>query len=162
MRPVMRPIPDFLPRTLLVAVGGALGVSLRGFTEEFFEAAGLPAWEAVMLCNLVGSCLIGAFYAALDPGFPRAQDANVLPEELPGVTRRRELLAALFMTGALGGLTTFSTFSMETVQLLESARFLEAGGSALASLALGLAGVALGVTFQHRRATWRHRRSQRA
>lgn len=159
MRAVARPVPDFLPRALLVGVGGALGVSVRGFTEQFFETAAFPAWGAVMLCNLVGSCLIGAFYAALDPGFPRAEDANVLPEELPGLTRRRELLAALFMTGALGGLTTFSTFSMETVHLLESARFLEAGGSVLASLALGLAGAALGVTLQNRLASRRQRRS---
>ncbi len=159
MRGTAGKIPDLGLRCVLVAMGGALGVSLRAFTEQFFEATALPAWEAVMVCNVVGSILIGLAYAAFDPDLPRAADARLLPDELPRVTRKRHMLAALFITGAIGGLTTFSTFSLETLHLIESARFLEAGFSVLGGIGLGLAGLILGVTFHHRYTTRRDRRS---
>ena len=53
--------------------------------------------------------------------------------------------AVLFLkTGVCGGFTTFSTFSLEAVGLLESGQWLKGGGYVLASVALCLAGVVLG------------------
>ncbi|HJO24570.1 MAG: CrcB family protein [Myxococcota bacterium] len=156
MRATAERIPDLGLRCVLVAMGGAVGVSLRGFAEQCFEAAALPGWEAVMVCNLLGSVLIGAFYAALDAGFPRPVDARVLPGDLPNIARKRELLASFAMTGLLGGLTTFSTVSLDTVHLIEGGRLFEAAFSVLGSLLLGLAGIALGVTLQRWRYTRHH------
>ena len=53
--------------------------------------------------------------------------------------------AVLFLkTGLCGGFTTFSTFSLETVELLEQGRWAAGGGYILASVGLCLAGVLLG------------------
>ena len=149
-------VRDLGPRSALVAVGGAAGVSLRAFAEQSFETAGLPGWEAVMFCNLLGSFAIGIFFSALDPRFPRVFDARLLPADLPGIARGRRLMASFSMTGLLGGLTTFSTFSLDSVELIAGARFTEAAVSVVGSLLLGLGAFFLGVTFQHRRAARRH------
>lgn len=156
MRAAQEKIHDLGLRSALVALGGAAGVSLRGFAEQTFESAGLPGWEAVMLCNLLGSFGIGVLFAALDPRFPRPVDARLLPADLPGLTRRARLMASFSMTGLLGGLTTFSSFSLDTVTLIEGGRFAEASISVLGSLSLGLGALFLGVTLHHRRATRRH------
>ena len=150
-------IPQLGLRGLLVALGGAAGVALRGLAEQGFAAADLPGWEAVMLCNLLGSFLIGVCFSALDPRFPQILDASLLPEDLPDITPRQRLLASFTMTGVLGGLTTFSSFSLDTVALIESSRFFEAGVSAAGSLLLGLAALFLGATLHHRCSASRHR-----
>ena len=142
-------IQDLGLRIPLVALGGAAGVAFRGFAEQTFETSGLPNWQALMLCNLLGCFLIGVFFAALDPRFPRPVDARLLPADLPGMGRRRRLLASFSMTGVLGGLTTFSSFSLDAVQLIAGGRFAEAGISVMGSLLLGLGGLYLGVTLQH-------------
>ena len=75
---------------------------------------------------LLGAVVIGAV----------AQAAGQLPMSKSAV---------LFLkTGLCGGFTTFSTFSLETVELLEQGRWAAGGGYILASVGLCLAGVLLG------------------
>lgn len=77
--------------------------------------------------NFAGAVLIGAVFEA-------ATEGSSLPDN-----------AVLFLkTGVCGGFTTFSTFSLEAVGLLESGQWLKGGGYVLASVALCLAGVVLG------------------
>jgi CrcB protein len=87
-----------------LAVAGGLGAVARlvldGAVREWTEATGL----GTMLVNLTGSLLLG-LVAGL-------ASASVLPEAL------RLVLG----TGFLGGYTTFSTASVETVRLLQQRR----------------------------------------
>jgi len=110
---------------LLVALGGALGsaarygigVMLAASTREF-------PWSTLGI-NVVGSLVLGAVVALA----PEAGSATRL---LVGV-------------GVCGGFTTFSTFSVETLALVERGDVGRAGTYVAASVALGLLGAAAGL-----------------
>ncbi|NRA09786.1 MAG: CrcB family protein [Myxococcales bacterium] len=143
-------IPDLSAQVLLVALGGGVGAALRGLTDLLVrEVLHAPAWTATFGVNLAGAFLIGIAFARLDPRYPRMADVAGLAGDLPGLDRRRRLLASLFVTGGLGAFTTFSTFGLESAVLLEHGRFLEAALSIGGSLILGLAAVALGFRLGH-------------
>ncbi len=88
-----------LTKLLAVAVGGGLGSGVRYLTSfggwRLF-GPGFPA--ATLVVNLVGCLLIGVAFA--------------LAEERGAFG---PLTRVFLMTGFLGGLTTFSTFALETV-----------------------------------------------
>ncbi len=88
-----------LQQVLMVALGGGLGAALRYLTSEWVSNDGFP-W-ATLCVNIVGSFLMGAL-------------AIGLAEQLISKD-----LALLLGTGLLGGLTTMSAFSVETIQLIE-------------------------------------------
>ena len=112
-----------------VAVGAVLGAWLRWafgiWLNPIFPTVPLGTLSA----NLLGGLIIGGVMSAADPlGFPPA-------------------VRLLIVTGFLGGLTTFSTFSAETTTLLLQARY----GWAAATIALHVVGslsmTALGVVL---------------
>ena len=121
-----------MPVLLQVALGGAIGASLRYFSGGIalrLLGSGFP--YGTMFVNILGSFLMGfaAFY---------------MLERMDGSFGR---YAPFLMTGVLGGFTTFSAFSLDAVFLIERSRYGAAaiymGGSvALAMLAL-VAGIAL-------------------
>ncbi|MCK6570842.1 CrcB family protein [Myxococcota bacterium] len=95
---------------LLVAAGGALGSVLRylvGLALAGVVGAGFP-W-AVLLVNVVGSFAIG-FVTALGLELSR------IPDEA----------RVFWTTGVMGGLTTYSAFSMDLVRYLEAEAFVRA------------------------------------
>jgi CrcB protein len=101
---------------LAVGCGAGLGALLRFVTGLAVVAAGLPAIAATGLVNLAGSFVIGAFVTLSGPDGRLAL----------GPAARQFVTA-----GFCGGLTTFSTLSVETV-------LLAARAPAAAGLALGL------------------------
>lgn len=113
---------------LAIGVGAALGAWARWLLGVWLNASpqGWP-W-GTLAANLVGGYLIGV-----------ALGLVVAHPEWPAWVR----LAAV--TGFLGGLTTFSTFSAETVGLLSHGRYLLALGYAGASLAGSLVLTGLGL-----------------
>ena len=88
-----------------------------------------------LVANLVGAYFIGVAMAVF------AQHPGLSPE-----------WRLLVITGFLGGLTTFSTFSAEVVTLLQQGRLLLAGGAVAAhvvgSLLMTLAGLASVALFK--------------
>jgi len=103
-------------RLALVAVGGAAGSVLRYLTNGLaVRWLGLDFPYGTLIVNVVGSFLIGLVQALAD-------EAAVFPEP-----------ARLFLSvGVMGGFTTYSAFSYETVRLVE----LDAWGRALANVAV--------------------------
>ena len=109
---------------LLVGAGGALGAMGR------YGLSLLP-WRGdfplLTLCtNLLGAVLIGFIVGLADQG-----------QLSPGGT-------LFWKTGVCGGFTTFSTFSLESLTLLQKGKWLLGGSYMALSLGLCLAGVLLG------------------
>ena len=107
---------------LLVLLGGAVGAPLRYLADAWVRrrvGSDLP-W-ATLGVNVSGSFALGVLAATAPPW-----------------------VLALGGVGVCGGLTTFSTFSFETVRLLEEGRVGAAGLNVLLSVGGALAAVAAG------------------
>ncbi|WP_144638388.1 fluoride efflux transporter CrcB [Bordetella genomosp. 13] len=115
---------------LAIGLGAAAGAWLRWLLGLRFNASGWP-W-GTLAANLVGGYLIGVLVAVI-----------AAHPEWPAWVR----LAAI--TGFLGGLTTFSTFSAETVDMLQRGAYGTALGYAALSLLGSLALTALGLATVH-------------
>ena len=102
---------------LLVALGGAAGAVLRFYISETLPSETFP-W-ATLSVNLIGSFLLGIVMAATL--------VNALGET--------ETL--LFGVGILGAFTTMSTFSVETMLMMEDGRWRVAGIYVLLSAVMG-------------------------
>jgi CrcB protein len=105
----------------LIALGGALGSVLRYL---MVAAVGAPWGTAAV--NVIGSFAIGVLFVLLDA---------------------RTGWQFFLMTGLLGGFTTFSAFSLDTIKLIEAGQPLQAALYVLGSVALSLIAVALGVAL---------------
>jgi CrcB protein len=106
-----------------VFAGGAIGATARAeLALALPSSAGTWPW-ATLIVNVAGASLLG--YLAV----------RLMPADL-----RWPLLA----TGFCGGLTTFSTFQLELLRMLDRGRAGLAVGYAAVSIAAGLCGVWLG------------------
>ena len=113
-----------------VAFGGALGSVARYGCSGFVARFGGTSFPwGTLLVNVTGSFVIGVLAALL------TSDGRPL---VAGDTR------AFLMVGVLGGFTTFSSFSVETLTLARGGEWAAAGGNVVASVALCLIAVWLG------------------
>ena len=114
---------------LLVAAGGAAGSLLRyGIGRVAVHYLGAGTVVGIFAVNITGSFALGFFLGYI---LQRA--------EIPAEVR------AMIAVGLLGGYTTFSTLSYDTVRLLEAGEFYRAGVNILGSLALGVIAAYLGI-----------------
>lgn len=123
-----------------VAVGGALGALTRHATGALLAARDLASWQATLGVNVAGSLVIGVLAAA-------AASGELSPQWIWRATLHGDYAAvwrAALITGFLGSLTTFSTFSLDTFQFVRQERIAAAAAYAIGSLSLGLAAAALG------------------
>ena len=126
-----------------VALGGALGSAARygisGFVAGRFGET-FP-W-GTLIVNVSGSFLIGALAAFSGPD-SRWIGTITFGRWALGPSDFRQLL----MMGVCGGYTTFSSFSLQTLNLVRDREWLYAGGNALLSVVLCLVAVWLGYTL---------------
>ncbi len=116
---------------LAVAAGGALGSVLRFLTS----ATVVAHWPrhfylATLLVNIIGCFLIGFLSAYF-----------LLRTDIPVALRTG------LTVGVLGGLTTFSSFSLEVLRLIEAGQFGVALSYLLGSVLGGLCAAWLGMTL---------------
>lgn len=118
-----------LPSILAISAGASLGALLRWALGLGFNAIWVTMPLGTLVANLVGGYLIGLSisYFETNAGLPAEMKLFII-------------------TGFLGGLTTFSTFSAEVVAILQSGSYIRAfltiGFHVLGSLALTLLGMA--------------------
>jgi CrcB protein len=119
-----------MPVVLQIALGGAIGASLRHYISwQFVRWFGTGFPWGTLAVNVIGSFIMGlaAMYLL------RRSDLGL------------QHFAPFLMTGILGGFTTFSAFSLEAFLLIERGRpalaLIYMGGS----VALGLAGFAAAI-----------------
>jgi CrcB protein len=113
-----------------VALGGAIGSMARLWLSvhvALLTGLGFP-WGTILV-NIIGSLVIGFFATLTGPS-----GRLVVPVEAQ----------AFVMVGLCGGFTTFSAFSLQTLELARDGRLLYAGANIMLSVVLCLTAVALG------------------
>lgn len=111
-------------------VAGAVGAVTRYVVDDLVRSrfGGAFPWGTFAI-NVSGSFVLGVI-----TGLALYHGLDAIPKTAIG-------------TGFCGGFTTFSTFSYETVQLVETGDVGPAVGNALGSVALGLAAAAIGLAL---------------
>jgi CrcB protein len=107
----------FMSALPYVALGGALGASLRFLLGHALARDGFPV--AILTCNVLGSFLMGLAAVLLA--------RHGLPHWQP-----------FLLSGLLGGFTTFSAFSLETMTMIERGATGQAALYVSASVGLSL------------------------
>lgn len=122
-------------QVIAIAIGGALGALSRywavGTVSAYVEAR-FPDLDSfpfgTLVVNILGSLLIGVSYILI------VEKMHLTPHG-----------QAIVMVGFLGAFTTFSTFSLETLVMLQDGRTLAGFGYIFASVVICLAAVSAGM-----------------
>ena len=120
---------------LIVFLGGGFGAVCRYLFGVVVVRLSSPAQGplATFLINVMGSLLMGLLIGAL--------------ARTTGVSDRWRLALGV---GVLGGFTTFSSFSLEAVMMIERRTYALAAAYIIGSVAFGLVGLMLGLSIMRR------------
>jgi len=117
-----------MQQVLLIAVGGSLGAVARyGLSTSVYHTTNEVFPWGTLVVNLTGCFLIGAFIELFD--------RTIIPSEW----------RSFITIGFIGSYTTFSTYSLETLNLLREGEFRLASVNIIASNILGIMLVILGI-----------------
>ncbi len=117
-----------MQKVLAIGIGGFIGSNLRYWISYLVNSNfKTHHFWGTLSVNMMGCIIIGA-----------------LMSYHLNISEIDSNMKLLVITGLLGALTTFSTFSFETVELLQNARFNLAIINVLMNVFLGLGAVAIG------------------
>lgn len=117
---------------LLVIAGAAIGAPLRYLCDRAVQARHDTVFPwGTFAVNMVGSLILGVVTGAVTAGAASPQ------------------VQLAVGTGFCGALTTYSTFSYETLRLLEGDARLFAAANVVGSIVAGLGSAFLGVAISH-------------
>ena len=108
-----------------IALGGAFGACARFFISQFVVnllGKGFPF--GTLAVNVLGSFCLGVFYALIEP-----------------INGEVDNLKGLLAIGLLGAFTTFSTFSFDTILLIQQGELLKAALNILLNVVICLIAV---------------------
>lgn len=129
----LRSLPRTLTPYLAISVGGALGANARYLLGSWATTQwGSQFPVGTLLINVTGSCVLGVYL-------------TLATERFTGHPTVRLFVA----TGFLGSYTTFSTFSVEALRLIESGDGMAGVGYMVASVVLSLVAAAIGMIAVH-------------
>jgi len=112
-----------------IALGGALGsVARHGMTVYFDQLLGRDFPYGIFIANIVGSAAIGVLFVLI-------LERGLLSE----------VWRSLLMVGFLGAFTTFSTFSLQTIGLLQEGRLFAATIYTIGSVLLSITAAYLAI-----------------
>ena len=115
---------------LLVALGGAIGSMLRYGAGVFVGSLWRDPFPlGTMLINIVGSLVMGVFVGLMARMLPSWQNEARL----------------FFAVGVLGGFTTFSSFSLDTITMVERGQVVSATLYVLLSVGVAVPALYLGL-----------------
>lgn len=115
---------------LFVGIGGFAGACTRYIITKAFTHAAPNFPFGTLASNIIAALAIGFIIGA-------ERQAGALPAN-----------TKLFLTtGLLGGLSTFSTFSLETVNLFENGRYLASAGNILLNVGISILFVIAGISL---------------
>ncbi|MDR1271775.1 MAG: fluoride efflux transporter CrcB [Clostridiales Family XIII bacterium] len=112
---------------IAVGSGGFLGACARFLLTKAFDMAGADLPLGTLASNVIAGFLIGLIIG--------------LERHMGNFDRHAKLFLT---TGLLGGLSTFSAFSLETVTFLQAKQYLYAAGNTVLNLACSIIAVFLG------------------
>ena len=113
---------------VLILVFGILGILLRYGLDELLKSNPATFPVSTFTINILGSFLIGIIYIY-------SQEKNSIPPET----------SRALMTGLLGGFTTFSAYSLQSIQLMSSGATFKGAFYFIGSPILGVLACVLGI-----------------
>ena len=121
------------PALIAIGVGAVLGAWMRYGLGLWLNPMFATVPMGTLAANLIGGYLVGAAVMVFHLNVEMPPEAKLF-----------------FITGFLGALTTFSTFSAEVVHLIQNARYAWAAGAAALHLFGSLMMTALGIFTIHK------------
>ena len=120
-------MPELFKTYLYIGLGGALGSMARFWLSLFVDGRIQSKFPwGTFLVNVIGSFVIGALAAVADQ---------------PGRFSLSPAMRQLLMVGICGGFTTFSSFSIQTLELMRAGQLLYAAANVVGSVLLCLLAV---------------------